>query len=135
MVGRNAGIDEVRRRRKQEALPEDDQAISDLDDAEQEVAERLDGSHYRDDVLRLLFVCGHPELPATQQIALALRIVSGLSVRQIARAFLVSEAAMERGGALTSSSTSTLRRTTASWMNGSTEISSWISRTSALNDN
>jgi RNA polymerase sigma-70 factor (ECF subfamily) len=96
MVGRNAAIDEVRRRRKQEALPEDDQAISDLDDAEEEIAERLDGSHYRDDILRLLFICCHPELPPTQQIALALRIVSGLSVKQIARAFLVTEAAMEQ---------------------------------------
>ena len=53
------------------------------------MAERLDGSHYRDDILRLLFVCCHPDLPATQQIALALRIVSGLTVKQIARAFLV----------------------------------------------
>jgi RNA polymerase sigma-70 factor, ECF subfamily len=43
-----------------------------------------------------LFVCCHPELPATQQIALALRIVSGLSVKEIARAFLVSESAMEQ---------------------------------------
>ncbi len=96
MVGRNVAIDEVRRNRRQQPLPEDDQAISDLDDAEQEIAERLDGSHYRDDILRLLFICCHPELPATQQIALALRIVSGLSVKQIARAFLVSEAAMEQ---------------------------------------
>src|SRR6201997_2777280 len=96
MFGLNAAIDEVRRRRKQEALPEDDQAISDLDDAEDEIAERLDGSHYRDDILRLLFICCHPEPPPTQQIALALRIVSGLSVKQIARAFLVSEAAMEQ---------------------------------------
>jgi len=60
------------------------------------LAERLDGSHYRDDVLRLLFICCHPELPPTQQIPLALRIVSGLTVPQIARAFLVSEAAMEQ---------------------------------------
>ena len=96
MVGRNVAIDEVRRNRKQQPLPEDDQAISDLEDAEEEIAERLDGSHYRDDILRLLFICCHPELPATQQIALALRIVSGLSVKQIARAFLVSEAAMEQ---------------------------------------
>jgi RNA polymerase sigma-70 factor (ECF subfamily) len=96
MVGRNAAIDEVRRSRKQQPLPEDDQAISDLDDAEEQLAERLDGSHYRDDILRLLFICCHPELPPTQQIALALRIVSGLTVRQIARAFLVTEAAMEQ---------------------------------------
>jgi RNA polymerase sigma-70 factor (ECF subfamily) len=95
MVGRNAAIDEVRRSNKQEELA-DDAAISDLDDAEEEIAERLDGSHYRDDILRLLFICCHPDLPATQQIALALRIVSGLSVKQIARAFLVSEAAMEQ---------------------------------------
>jgi RNA polymerase sigma-70 factor, ECF subfamily len=41
-------------------------------------------------------VCCHPDLPATQQIALALRVVSGLSVERIARAFLVTEAAMEQ---------------------------------------
>ena len=95
LVGRNAAIDEVRRHRKQAPLP-DDAVISDLDDAEERLADRLDGSHYRDDILRLLFICCHPELPATQQIALALRIVSGLTVKQIARAFLVSEAAMEQ---------------------------------------
>jgi RNA polymerase sigma-70 factor (ECF subfamily) len=94
-VGRNAAMDDVRRRAKQVALP-DEAAISDLGDAESELAERLDGAHYRDDVLRLLFICCHPELPSTQQIALALRIVCGLSVKQIARAFLVSEAAMEQ---------------------------------------
>lgn len=95
MVGRNAALDEVRRRGRQQELPDDD-VISDLGDAESEIAERLDGSHYRDDILRLLFICCHPDLPATQQIALALRIVSGLTVKQIARAFLVSEAAMEQ---------------------------------------
>jgi RNA polymerase sigma-70 factor (ECF subfamily) len=94
-VGRNVAIDAVRKRKRLEALP-DEAVLSDLDDAEESVAEELDGAHYRDDVLRLLFICCHPDLPATQQIALALRIVSGLSVRQIARAFLVSEAAMEQ---------------------------------------
>src|SRR6201999_70162 len=95
MVGRNAAIDEVRRSSKQEVLP-DDAAISDLDDAEEELADRLDGSQYRDDILRLLFICCHPDLQPSQQIALALRIVSGLSVSQIARLFLVGEAAMEQ---------------------------------------
>src|ERR1700720_4122498 len=95
MVGRNVAIDATRRRRKQEPLPPED-AISDLEDAETALAERLDDAHYRDDILRLLFVCCHPELPATQQIALALRIVCGLSVKQIARAFLVGETAMEQ---------------------------------------
>jgi RNA polymerase sigma-70 factor (ECF subfamily) len=95
MVGRNAALDGVRKRSKQVAMPAEDQ-VSDLDDAETPMAERLDDSQYRDDVLRLLFICCHPDLPATQQIAMALRVVSGLSVKQIARAFLVSEAAMEQ---------------------------------------
>ncbi|HYE43227.1 MAG TPA: RNA polymerase sigma factor [Caulobacteraceae bacterium] len=95
MVGRNAAIDVTRRRSRQQPLPPEEQ-ISDLEDAESGIVERLDGSDYRDDVLRLLFVCCHPDLPATQQVALALRIVSGLSVRQIARAFLVGESAMEQ---------------------------------------
>ena len=95
MVGRNAALDGVRKRARQTALP-DEAAISDLEDVEARTVERIDGADYRDDVLRLLFICGHPDLPAAQQIALALRIVSGLSVKQIARAFLVSEAAMEQ---------------------------------------
>ncbi len=95
LVGRNAALDSVRKKAKETALPPEE-TVSDLEDAETPLVERLDGSHYRDDVLRLLFVCCHPELPATQQIALALRIISGLSVTQIARAFLVGEAAMEQ---------------------------------------
>jgi RNA polymerase sigma-70 factor (ECF subfamily) len=95
MVGRNVALDDVRRSSKSAPLPEDE-SISDLDDAEPDLVERLDNSHYRDDVLRLLFICCHPDLPAVQQIALALRVVSGLSVKEIARAFLVSETAMEQ---------------------------------------
>jgi RNA polymerase sigma-70 factor (ECF subfamily) len=95
LVGRNAALDEIRRRRRSEPLPPE-KTISDLDDAEADVAERLDSSRYRDDMLRMLFICCHPDLPATQQIALALRIVSGLSIKEIARAFLVGESAMEQ---------------------------------------
>ena len=95
MVGRNAVIDDARLRSRTQALPPDD-VISDLDDAEAGLAERLDGANYRDDILRLLFVCCHPDLPATQQIALALRIVSGLSVKELARAFLVGKSSMEQ---------------------------------------
>ena len=95
LVGRNVALDNVRRDSKTQPLPPDE-FISDLGDAESDVAERLDNSHYRDDVLRLLFICCHPELPAVQQVAVALRIVSGLSVKEIARAFLVSDSAMEQ---------------------------------------
>ncbi|HEY1958227.1 MAG TPA: RNA polymerase sigma factor [Polyangiaceae bacterium] len=94
-VGRNAALDGVRRRQRERELPPEDK-LSDLGDAEEALAAELDDGQYRDDLLRLLFVCCDPELPATQQIALALRIVCGLSVAQIARAFLVGESAMEQ---------------------------------------
>lgn len=95
MVGKNAGIDTVRKSKHLQPLPPDE-IVSDLSDMEAVTIERIDEADYRDDILRLLFVCCHPDLPATQQIALALRIVSGLSVREIARAFLVTEVAMEQ---------------------------------------
>src|SRR6185312_8569788 len=96
-VGCNFALDEVRRRSKQAELPADDEIVTaENEDTQTELAERLDASHYRDDILRLLFVCCHPDLPAAQQVALALRIVSGLTVKGIARAFLVSESAMEQ---------------------------------------
>ena len=94
-VGKNVAIDTVRRQGRQQPLPAE-VVLSDLEDVETPLVQRLDDGHYRDDILRLLFVCCPPDLPATQQIALALRVVSGLSVKEIARAFLVSEAAMEQ---------------------------------------
>ncbi|MEJ1117870.1 MULTISPECIES: RNA polymerase sigma factor [Phyllobacterium] len=94
-VGRNSAIDVVRRQAKQQPLPPEE-VLSDLEDNETTIAENIDGADYRDDILRLLFICCHPDLPATQQIPLALRIVSGLSVKQIAKAFLVGESAMEQ---------------------------------------
>jgi RNA polymerase sigma-70 factor (ECF subfamily) len=44
-----------------------------------------------DDELRLVFLCCHPVLPRAAQVALTLRIAFGLSVPQIARAFLSDE--------------------------------------------
>ncbi|SFU35462.1 RNA polymerase sigma factor [Pseudoduganella namucuonensis] len=49
---------------------------------------------YRDDTLRMLYICCHPELPPSHQMALALRLVLGVPVAQIAQAFQVREAAM-----------------------------------------
>ena len=93
-VGRNAAIDALRRRKTMEVLPDDIPAPA--VDTEAALAERFDESAYRDDILRLLFTCCHPGLPVEQQIALALRIVSGLSVVEIARAFLITESAAEQ---------------------------------------
>lgn len=47
-----------------------------------------------DDRLRLVFTCCHPALSPEARIALTLRMVGGLTMPQIARAFLVPEATM-----------------------------------------
>ncbi len=49
-----------------------------------------------DDRLRLIFTCCHPALATETRVALTLRMVGGLTVSEIARAFLVQETAMER---------------------------------------
>jgi RNA polymerase sigma factor (sigma-70 family) len=49
-----------------------------------------------DDTLILLFMCCHPALSPSSQIALTLRAVGGLSTAEVGRAFLVSEATMTR---------------------------------------
>ncbi|MYW96541.1 RNA polymerase sigma factor [Amycolatopsis rubida] len=47
-----------------------------------------------DDRLRLIFTCCHPALAAESRVALTLRMVGGLTVPEIARAFLVPESTM-----------------------------------------
>ena len=55
-----------------------------------EIADAVD--HLEDDVLRLMFLCAHPALTADAQATLTLKFVGGLSTREIARAYLTSEA-------------------------------------------
>ncbi len=80
-------LDAFRRRRTRERLLPDPPAApptpedSLIDDARIIPDERL----------RLIFVCCHPSVAADSRAALTLRIVCGLSVAEIARAFLVSE--------------------------------------------
>src|SRR5262249_57895263 len=49
-----------------------------------------------DERLRLIFTCCHPALAMETRMALTLRMVGGLTVPEIARAFLVQETTMER---------------------------------------
>src|SRR6478735_4444591 len=48
--------------------------------------------HVEDDVLRLMFVCCHPSLTTDAQTTLTLKLVGGLSTREISRSFLTTEA-------------------------------------------
>ncbi|MBY8872311.1 RNA polymerase sigma factor [Micromonospora sp. PLK6-60] len=88
-VGKRRAVDALRRRRTQErTLAElgrdlDDGVTPDLDAA---VEETID-----DDLLRLIFVACHPVLSPIARAALTLRLLGGLTVGEIARAFLTSE--------------------------------------------
>jgi RNA polymerase sigma-70 factor (ECF subfamily) len=87
-VARNKALDRVRRARlldtKREALERS------LADAER----RSEGEDIPDDRLRLIFTCCHPALAPEVRVALTLRSLGGLTVAEIARAFLVGETAM-----------------------------------------
>src|SRR5213592_3630334 len=52
------------------------------------------GEQFRDDELRMIFMCCHPALSRDASVALSLKIIGGFSVREIARAFLADEAAV-----------------------------------------
>ena len=56
----------------------------------------FDRSSIADDQLAMLFACCHPALAVEARMALTLRSVAGLTVAEIARAFLSTESAMER---------------------------------------
>ncbi|MEA5366329.1 RNA polymerase sigma factor [Amycolatopsis sp., V23-08] len=51
-----------------------------------------EGGPVRDDQLRMIFTCCHPALSPLAQAALTLRLLGGLEVAEIARAYLVPEA-------------------------------------------
>jgi RNA polymerase sigma-70 factor, ECF subfamily len=55
-----------------------------------------DESGVSDDRLRLIFTCCHPALPLEARVALTLRTLAGLTIDEIARAFLVAEPTMAK---------------------------------------
>lgn len=91
-VAHNKAIDRVRSGQRQSKL---------LSSQEETVRLAWNLSHHTDDlfsedeiqdsVLRMMFACCHPAIPAESQIALTLKTLGGLSVGEIAHAFLTSE--------------------------------------------
>jgi RNA polymerase sigma-70 factor (ECF subfamily) len=85
------------RRRRQREQPLDDELAATLQHPDPEPPQRLQGdqdqaSAVSDDRLRLLFQVCHPALATEASMALALKVIGGLSTREIARAFLLSDA-------------------------------------------
>jgi RNA polymerase sigma-70 factor, ECF subfamily len=84
----NRAVDRLRR----EAVRADRQAQAALLHAATD--EAAEEGPVRDDRLRLIFTCCHPALAPESRVALTLRLLGGLSVAEIARAFLVQETTM-----------------------------------------
>ncbi|MFG2003866.1 RNA polymerase sigma factor [Spirillospora sp. NPDC048911] len=82
-------IDRIRRESKRDDKHKEAQRV--YDDDPPEPAGAID-----DDRLRLIFTCCHPALAMETRVALTLRMVGGLTVPEIARAYLAQETAMER---------------------------------------
>ena len=82
-------IDRLRRESRRQDKHEEARVLDVDDDAEQLGV-------IEDDRLRLIFTCCHPALAMESRVALTLRMVGGLTMPEIARAFLVQEAAMGR---------------------------------------
>ncbi|WP_184804833.1 RNA polymerase sigma factor [Rhizobium leucaenae] len=86
-TGRFRAIDHIRRRARFDASEAD---IVDSLYPEGEMIEIAESEEIEDDMLRLIFTCCHPLIPAEAQMAMALREVCGLTTEEIARAFLIS---------------------------------------------
>jgi RNA polymerase sigma factor (sigma-70 family) len=72
-----------------------EQLVVSLVPADEQIALAADaGGDERDDTLILYFMCCHPALTTSSQVALTLRAVAGLTTAEIARAFFVPEATM-----------------------------------------
>lgn len=91
-TAKHRAIDQIRRgqtfERKQEQLQHDvgmqlAMGASDFEATHEEVG---------DDLLALMLICCHPLLGTEAQVALTLRLLGGLTTREIARAFLTPEA-------------------------------------------
>lgn len=89
-VGEHVALDFLRRKRVREQnspeIPAVEQAVEDL---------MVDDSYViPDERLRLIFICCHPAVAPEARAALTLRLVCGLTITEIARAFLIQEATL-----------------------------------------
>jgi len=84
-TARNRAIDRLRRESTREARHAAALLLSQPD-------EPMEVGPVRDDQLRLIFTCCHPALSPLAQTALTLRLLGGLEVAEVARAYLVPEA-------------------------------------------
>jgi RNA polymerase sigma-70 factor (ECF subfamily) len=86
-TARNRAVDVLRRRKRQTAAGP---ALL------RRLPAAVEDEELRDDQLRMMFCCAHPELPPEGQVAVILKYLCGFSVPEIAQAFLTSAATIEK---------------------------------------
>ncbi|MEO9851200.1 MAG: sigma-70 family RNA polymerase sigma factor [Reichenbachiella sp.] len=91
-VANNQMIDQLRRMNKQEYTED---SIIDLQESSFEADINPDDV-LKDELLKMLFVCCHPQLNIEYQIILALKVLCGLGIREISACLLKSEAAVAK---------------------------------------
>ncbi len=89
-VARNRALDRLRR----ESVRPGKELAAVVDDIRARTDRAGDPHPVRDDELRMMFTCAHPALDRPSQLALTLRLISGLTVAEIARALLQTETAV-----------------------------------------
>lgn len=96
-TARNRALDALRRERTARTFAPDLGRLLESEWTLAPVVEQLfTANEIRDDLLRMMFSCCHPRLPEEAQVALALHILCGFSVGEIAAAFVSSHAAVEK---------------------------------------
>jgi RNA polymerase sigma-70 factor (ECF subfamily) len=93
-TARNRAIDRLRRDARGRELLGQVAVLSPADSDDPGMPEEV--GPVEDDRLRLIFTCCHPALSTEAQVALTLRLLGGLSTKEVARSFLVSEPTMAR---------------------------------------
>ncbi|WP_307812389.1 DUF6596 domain-containing protein [Phycicoccus sp. CSK15P-2] len=88
VTARNKALDRVRRESTRDSRHQEAHVLYAHEDPGSTV------SSVPDDRLRLLFTCCHPALARSAQVALTLRLLGGLTVPEVAHAFLVPERTM-----------------------------------------
>jgi RNA polymerase sigma-70 factor (ECF subfamily) len=91
-TARNRAIDRLRRDARGRELLTEVAVLSPANNDDPGIPEEV--GPVQDDRLRLIFTCCHPALSTEAQVALTLRLLGGLSTKEIARSFLVAEPTM-----------------------------------------
>lgn len=94
-VARNKAVDYVRRAKRFAEISDELAYLADHA-ADEPMAAWFSEPQIQDSQLRMMFACCHPSLPTEGQIALILKSLCGMSVREIASAFLTTPDTIEK---------------------------------------